>query len=109
MRLWLAFCSVLPLAAATTALAQTKGLESPTASLSHRIHADAFRLSQQSWAGRPAPFVGGMVTSEHILPDALVGLGLVKMHGRARRESEMRAGASEVQTRKLGATVVLKF
>jgi hypothetical protein len=107
VRGWLAICSVLPLAAATGAHAQIRALmHSQTQSPPHAAN---FALSTQSWTNDPPPFADGMITTDKVAPETIVGIGLVRMHGRKRNGSDFRTGAPAVQTRNPAVTFVLKF
>ena len=108
MREWLAICSAVPLAAATPAYAQMRTLLPAQApSLPHEAN---FGVSDQSWTNDPAPLADGMITTEGTAPNSMVGVGLVKMHGRKRNGSDLRPGNdSDFETRNPAVTFVLKF
>jgi hypothetical protein len=107
VRRWLAICSVVPLAAATSANGQMRALIPRPAKLAP--HQSNFALSNQSWTGDPAPFADGMITTEEVAPETMFGVGLVKMHGRKRNGSDLRTGAPAAQTRNPAVTFVVKF
>ena len=108
MKLWLLVASIVQVGSATAAYAQMNPFlpdrAMPTA------HSADFSLHGGSWVNEPGPFDGGLITKEDAATDTLVGLGLVKMRGRARNGSDMQPGADvEVQKRNPAVTVVLKF
>lgn len=107
MRGWLAICSVLPVAAATGAHAQIRALVGFQAAPS--AHTANFAIPSQAWTNDPAPFANGMITTDELAPQTMLGVGLVKMHGRKRSGSDLRTGAPDVQTRNPAVTLVVKF
>src|SRR5579884_4211923 len=55
------------------------------------------------------PLQGGKLTEKELSTDSYFGVGLVKMHGRKKDGSDMRAGADPVITRNPALTFVVKF
>jgi hypothetical protein len=98
-------CSLLPFTAASAAHAQLKQL----VPADHPARTADFSLSRQAWTNDPPPLAGGMLTSDEIGPNTLVGVGLVKMRARKRDGSDLRTGAPAAQTRNPAVTFVLKF
>lgn len=105
---WRAVSSVLLMMVSVTAHAQTRpALWQSGGHFSLRTARAS--LPGRSWINDPAPFAGGMISTDNVSPDAMLGVGLVKMHGRERNGSDMRVGAPEVDTRNPAVTFVVKF
>ena len=108
MKLWLLVAGVVQLGAVTAASAQMNPFPPHQAKAVARS-AD-LSLHGDTWVNDPGPFDGGLITKEDAATDTIVGLGLVKMRGRARNGSDMQPGADvDVQKRNPAVTVVLKF
>lgn len=106
MRGWLALYAAFGLASATRADAQLKLVPTVIPSPAHTAD---FSVPGDTWTNDPAPLAGGMITTDEMGANTMLGVGLVKMHGRTRRGSELQAGAADVQKRNPAVTFVLKF
>ena len=109
MREWLAFAAVIPLLAATGAQAQMKELTTGMVAEVAKTRALDLRLSQELGAQRPVPLVGGMLVSQGVAPNALVGVGLANMYTRKKLGSNARGEDRPSRSRKPAVTFVLKF
>jgi hypothetical protein len=109
VKAWLGFCAFLPLVTATAAQAQLRKLaqiEGAGAPPTRTVH---FSIPAQAWVNAPAPFAGGVVTTDEMGPNTMLGVGLVRMRGRKRDGSDLRTGAPAAQRRNPAVTFVVKF
>lgn len=106
---WLAILSVLLMVSATADAQIRQLLPPPMARGNFSSRLAHVRLPPGSWINDPAPFADGMISANNVSPKAVLGLGLVKMHGRERNGSDMRVGAPDVETRNPAVTFAVKF
>ena len=109
MKAWLAFCALLPLVAATAAQGQLRKLVQIEGGTATSTRTARFAIPAQAWISAPAPLAGGMITTDQVGPNAVLGLGLVKMRGRKRDGSDLKTGATPAQRRNPAVTFVVKF
>jgi hypothetical protein len=97
----------LALLTAAAADAQTSHPVQPQG-VSHLQSLD-FSIVRQQENEVSSPFQHGMLTQKEVGSDSFLGIGLVKMRGRRKDGSDMRAGVDPVVTRNPAVTFVLKF
>ena len=105
---WLAFAAVLPLASATAANAQMKGLGIADVATVARTRALDLRLAQERNFQTRAPLVDGMIAQQGVAPNALLGVGMARIYGRKKRGDARITDAPSIG-RKPAVTFVLKF
>jgi hypothetical protein len=103
---WLAI-AVLPLAAATAAHAEFKGLAPADVAKLAQTRAVDFRVMQQRGVERTPLLIDGMIARRGLAPNAFVGIGLARMYVRKKR-GEMRI-SDQPSVRKPAVTFVVKF
>lgn len=109
MRWWLAMCVAAPAFGASVAQAQMKGIATGAqAQPSHPPMVDLDVTSHAQFSAGPQ-FANGMITERDLSSSAFVGMGLVRMEGRMRDGSDMRADVPRVTTRNPAVTFVVKF
>lgn len=109
MRAWVAIAAALPLLAATAAHAQMRGLIPAEVDGVAKTRALDLRVSEQHYAGRPAPLVEGLLVRHNLATNAVVGLGLATMYGRRKVGSSYRLGDPPARSRKPAVSFQLKF
>lgn len=109
MKAWLAFCALLPLVAATAAQGQLRKLVQIEGAAATSIRMGHFGIPAQGWINAPAPLAHGMITTEQMGPNTMLGIGLVRMRGRKRDGSDLKTGATPAQRRNPAVTFVVKF
>ena len=105
---WLAVVVVLPLAVATAANAQMKGLAPADVASVARSHTLDLGISQQQGVDRPMSLVRGMIVQRDVAPNTAIGVGLANMHGR-KKGSNLRIGDPPARSRKPAVTFQMKF
>jgi hypothetical protein len=106
---WLGLLALLPLAAATVAHAQMKGVASADVASVARNHQLDLRLSQQQGNDHPLPLMRGMIVQQDVAPNAIVGLGLANIYGRRKSGASARLGDVPARSRKPAVTFIMKF
>jgi len=105
---WLAFAAALPLASATAANAQMKGLGIADIASVARTRAIDLRLTQERNFQTRTPLVDGMIAQQSVAPNALLGVGMARIYGRKKR-GDARITDAPTIGRKPAVTFVLKF
>lgn len=108
MRWWLALCVAAPVVGTSAAHAQMKALVTGDAQPAHSRTVD-FDITSHSQFSAGQPFANGMITERDFSSNAFVGMGLVRMHGRKKDGSDMRADVPPVITQNPAVTFVVKF
>ena len=88
---------------------QLKGLALSDVAAVARARALDFRMSQQPPATAPRRFVGGMLVSRDVAPNATLGLGLANIYGRRKPGSDVRITGGPGRSRKPAVKFVLRF
>lgn len=109
MRLWLAMCVAAPVIGASPAHAQMKGLPAGHAAQSSHPRTLDFDVTNRAQFSAGQQFADGMITERDLSSNAFVGMGLVRMEGRRRDGSDMRADVPRETTRNPAVTFVVKF
>jgi hypothetical protein len=109
MREWLPAVAVVPLLAASTATqAQSKRLTPVEVASVARNHSVDLRLSQQQGYDRPLPLMRGMIVQQGVSENAIVGIGLANIYGRA-KSGDLRMTDRPPRSRKPAVSFVMKF
>ena len=88
---------------------QMKGLAAHDIGAVARTRALDLRISQQSPAPVPQPFVGGMLVRREVAPNATLGLGLANLYGRRKAGGDVRITGGPGRSRKPAVKFVLRF
>ena len=105
---WLAFAAALPLASASAADAQMKGLGIADIASIARTRALDLRLAQERDFQSETRLVDGMIARQSLTPNALLGVGMARIYGRKKR-GDARITDEPTIGRKPAVTFVLKF
>ena len=104
---WLAIAALLPLATATAAHAQMKGLGATEIASVSRAHTIDLRIAEQKGYDHPLPLMNGMIAQQDVAPNAYIGIGLANMYGR--KKGGLRINEAPARARKPAVTFVVKF
>lgn len=88
---------------------QMKGLSAHDIGAVARTRALDLRISPQDAVPVPHAFVGGMLVSGEIAPNARLGLGLANLYGRKKSGSDVRITGGPGRSRKPAVKFVLHF
>lgn len=106
---WLGLAALLAVAATAPGQADMKGLVPPEIASVARARTIDLRVSQQQGYNRPWPLMRGFTVQESIAPNAVIGVGLANIYGRAKSGSNVRVGERPPHSRKPAVTFILKF
>jgi len=88
---------------------QMKGLAAHDVAAVARTRALDLRISPQYPAPVPQRFMGGMLVSREVAPNAVLGLGLANLYGRRKSGSDVRITGGPGRSRKPAVKFVLRF
>ena len=105
---WLAVALAAPLALATEAHAQVKGLLPGDVVSVATTRALDLRLHEETGFTRPAPLVRGMIVHRELTPNGVIGIGMANIYAK-RKGSELRLGERPARAKKPAVSFVFKF
>jgi hypothetical protein len=106
---WLVIGTAVSMGWATAASAQLKGLSSAEIAGVARTRALDLRISQPELPLQRQPLVGGMLVSQEVAPNAVIGLGLAGLYGKKKSGTDVRINGGPSRPRKPAVTFVLRF
>jgi hypothetical protein len=105
---WLAVAFAAPLAMATGAQAQVKGLLPSNAVSVATTRALDLRLHEETGYPRAVPLVRGMIVHRQLAPNSIIGVGMANIYAK-RKGSDLRVGERPARAKKPAVTFLFRF